>query len=125
MPAVVNSARFVGNRDRHFVDEVCVPGGGLGDGYGEQGRRFGPPHAVEALVPFVGTQPEAFKAGAVVVEGDAFLFEGHAGDEIGDALVERGGGVEIERMLDGQRGGQRIRLGSEGAVTDGEGEQDQ
>jgi len=40
-------------------------------------------------------------------------------------LVERGGGVEIERMLGRQWGGQRIRLGSKGAVTAGQGDQDQ
>src|SRR5205085_1901366 len=82
-------------------------------GYGEHGSGPVPPNAVQALVPAVGAYTETFHGGAAVIEQGGFFFEGKAGDEVMNTVVDRFSGVQVGRVSVGrglclQRAGEHI-----------------
>ena len=71
------------------MKEVAVPGGGEADGLWEDRGNSGASDSMEALVPpVVGGDIEARDGGGDVLHLGDFFFEGEAGDEVVDALVD-------------------------------------
>jgi len=80
------------------MEEARVPSGGEADGLGENGGDAGARDTVETFVPpVVGGDLQARNGGGDVLHLGDFFVEGHAGDEVVDAGVERERGVEIGR----------------------------
>ncbi len=95
---VVFGASFGGNNVGDGVKEIGVPGGGETDGLREDGGDAGASYAVEAFVPpVVGGNLETRDGGSDVLHLGNFFFDGEAGDEVGDTLVDGERGVEIRR----------------------------
>ena len=93
---VVLGAGFGGDDGGDLVDEGRVPGGGHADGLREHGGVAGAGDAVEAFVPpVVGGDVEARDGGSGVDELRDLFVEGHAGDEVVDALLGGERGVEV------------------------------
>ena len=98
---VVFGASFGGDDVGDRVDEVGVPGGSEADGLGKNSGDAGTGNAVKSFVPpVVGGDLEARDGGSDVLHLCDFFFDGHPRDEIGDALIDGEGGIEI----DGRRG---------------------
>jgi hypothetical protein len=106
---VIFGAYFGGDDIGDRVDEVGVPGGREADGLGENGGNARTGNAVESFIPpIVGGDLEARNGGRYVLHLGNFFFDGHARNEIGNALINGERGIEV----DGRRGWRvRWRLG--------------
>ena len=93
VPAVVDGAGFGGERGGDFMDEVDVPRCRHGNAGGEQRGGPVPLHAVEALIPLVGPDAEAFDRGPPVVQQDRLFLQRQASNEVIQAAFNRQGNV--------------------------------
>lgn len=88
------------------MEEAGVPGGAETDGLRENGGETGTRDAVEAFVPpVVGGDLQTRDGESYVLHLGNFFFEGHARDEIIDALIERSGRIEVYGSCGGRSGG--------------------
>jgi len=95
---VVFAAGFGGDYVSDAVEEVGVPCGGEADGLREDSSRAGASDAVKTFVPpVIGGNVEARDGGGDVLHLRDFFFEGEAGDEIVNALIDGERGVEVGR----------------------------
>ena len=86
---VVFGAGLGGDNVGDAMKEVAVPGGGEADGLWEDRGNSGASDSMEALVPpVVGGDIEARDGGGDVLHLGDFFFEGEAGDQVVDALVD-------------------------------------
>ena len=93
---VIFGTGFGGDDAGDTVEEIGIPGGGETDGLRENGSDAGARDAMEAFVPpVVGGDVETRDGGSDVLHLGDFFFEGEAGKEIVDALVDGERGVEV------------------------------
>src|SRR5579875_551091 len=103
---VIFGAGLIGNGCGDAGHEVGVPGSGDADGLGEHGGAAGAGDAVKRFVPpVIGGNAEPLDGGRIVHELGNFFFEGHAREEVVDALFDGGVGIFIEHL--GVEGGER------------------
>ena len=67
MPAIVNRARFVRKNHSHRMHKIGVPRRRQADTRREKRRRPVPLHAVQSLVPLVGTRVEPFNGRTAMI----------------------------------------------------------
>jgi len=95
---VVFGARFGGDDVGDGVDQIGVPRGAEANGLGEDGGVAGAGDAVESFVPpVVHGNLQTRDGGSDVLHLGDFFLEGHARDEIVDALLDGVGRVKIDR----------------------------
>ena len=95
---IVLGAGFVGNGGGRAEDQAGVPGGGQADRLREDGGASGARHAMQTLVPpVIGGHVQPLDGGRRVHHLGDLLFQGHTGEQVLDALLERGVGILIKR----------------------------
>jgi len=95
---VVFAASFGRDGVGDVVEEVGVPCGGEADGLREDSGRAGTSDAVETFVPpVIRRNVETRDGGGDVLHLRDFFFEGEAGDQVVDALIDGERGVEVGR----------------------------
>ena len=99
---IIFAAGFGGDGVGDGMDQVGVPGGSEADGLRENSGVAGTRDAVESFIPpIVGGRLQARDGGNVLHLRD-FFFDGHAGDKIGDALLDGERSVEIDGRKHGR-----------------------
>jgi len=103
---VIFGAGFGGDDVGEGMEEAGVPSCAETDGLRENSGETGARDAVKAFVPpVVSGNLQARDGGGNVLHLGDFFFEGHARDEVVDALFEWGGGIEVNGRDIGRSGG--------------------
>ena len=109
---IVFGARFGGDDVGDAMNEIGVPSGGQANGLRENSGMTSARDAVQAFVPpVIGGNAEARDGLGDILHLGSFFFEGHARDEIVDALIDGKAWIQIRwsRRL-GRSSGVRGRL---------------